>query len=528
MSGGGTDLNQRGWKPKSNPWLIACVVTLGAFMEVLDTTIVNVSLPHIAGSLSVSNDDATWALTTYLVANGIVLTISGSLSRLIGRKKYFLLCVGVFTAASFGCGTATSFTQLLIYRAIQGFFGGGLQPSQQAIILDTFPPEKRGQAFALTAVAIIIAPILGPVVGGYITDQYSWHWIFLINVPIGVVTILAAMQVIEDSLSQIAEQRTAPRFDYVGTGFIALALGCMELAVDRGENLDWLGSGFIRVLATLSAIGYLFGIPWLLMARNPVVNLRVFRDHNFALGTLQIAIMGFVLYASAVLIPQFAQQQLGYDATLAGLVLAPGAVVLVLLIPVAGKILDIVPVKYVIAAGGFALGCSLLYSMQLVPDLDFKHLAFFRAAQTAALALLFVPISTIAYATLPPEQNGDAAALFSMARNVFGGVGISVSTALISDHEQVRQSRLIPHLSPTNQPYNVLLQQVEQALRNSGQTMAQAIHHAPGQVFEMLRTQTAVLAYNDVFLITAGLAFIMIPTALLMSGVRSKAQGVGH
>jgi DHA2 family multidrug resistance protein len=187
-----------------------------------------------------------------------------------------------------------------------------------------------------------------------------------------------------------------------------------------------------------------------------------------------------------------------------------------------------VPVKYVIAAGGFALGCSLLYSMQLVPDLDFKHLAFFRAAQTAALALLFVPISTIAYATLPPEQNGDAAALFSMARNVFGGVGISVSTALISDHEQVRQSRLIPHLSPTNQPYNVLLQQVEQALRNSGQTMAQAIHHAPGQVFEMLRTQTAVLAYNDVFLITAGLAFIMIPTALLMSGVRSKAQGVGH
>jgi DHA2 family multidrug resistance protein len=518
------DPNQ-GWKPKGNPWIIACVVTLGAFMEVLDTTIVNVSLPHIAGSLSVSNDDATWALTTYLVANGIVLTISGSLSRLIGRKNYFLICVGVFTLASLGCGLATSFTEILIFRAIQGFFGGGLQPSQQAVILDTFPPDKRGQAFALTAVAIIIAPIVGPVVGGYLTDQYSWHWIFLINVPIGVITVFGGMHYIEDSPKQIADRRAAPRFDYVGTGFIALALACMELAVDRGENLDWLASGFIRVLALLSVIGYLFGVTWLLMVRHPVVNLRVFKDRNFALGTLQIAIMGFVLYASAVMIPQFAQQQLGYTATLAGLVLAPGAVVLVMLIPVAGKVLNVVPVKYVIAGGGFALGCSLIYSMDLVPDLDFKHLAYFRAAQTAALALLFVPISTIAYATLPSEQNGDAAALFSMARNVFGGVGISVSTALITDHEQIRQSRLIPHLAPTSQPYNHLLQQVEQALHNSGQTMAQAAHNAPGQIYQMLRTQTAILAYNDVFLITAGLAFVMIPTALLMSGVMSKAKG---
>jgi DHA2 family multidrug resistance protein len=254
----------------------------------------------------------------------------------------------------------------------------------------------------------------------------------------------------------------------------------------------------------------------------------VFKDRNFALGTLQVGIMGFVLYASAVLIPQFAQQQLGYTATLAGLVLAPGAVVLVMLIPVTGKLLNIMPVKYVIAAGGLALGCALIYSMDLVPDLDFKHLIYFRAAQTAALALLFVPISTIAYATLPAEQNGDAAALFSMARNVFGGIGISVSTALITDHQQIRQSRLIPHLTATNQPYNVLLQQVEHALRDSGQTMGQAIHNAPGQVYRMLQTQAAVLAYNDVFLLTAGLAFVMIPTALLMSGVKGKAKAGGH
>jgi DHA2 family multidrug resistance protein len=524
----GAAAGTRQWKPTTNPWLVAVIVTLGAFMEVLDTTIVNVSLPHIAGSLSVSNDDSTWALTTYLVCNGIVLTISGSLSRRLGRKRYFLICIAVFTAASLGCGLSTSFTQILIFRAIQGFFGGGLQPTQQAIILDNFPPEKRQQAFSLTAVAIIIAPILGPVVGGYLTDQYSWHWIFLINIPIGLITFLGALNYVEDPPQAAEEKRTAPPFDYVGAGFIALALGCLEIGVDRGENLDWLGSGFVRGLLLLSACGFLFGITYLLMARNPVVNLRVFKDRNFALGSLEIAIMGGVLYASAVLIPQFAQQQLGYTATWAGLVLAPGAVVLVMLIPIAGKVLTRVPGKYVIATGGLALGSSLFYSMHLVPNLDFWHLAIYRAAQTAALALLFVPISTIAYSTLPKEQNGDAAALFSMARNVFGGLGISISTALITDHQQIRQAHLIDNLSPASAPYQELLQQVQQSLLNSGQSMAQAIHNAPGQVYQMVQTQVSILAYNDVFLITGCMAFVLIPAALAMSGVKAKPSGGAH
>jgi DHA2 family multidrug resistance protein len=227
--------SQQQWRPKSNPWLVAIVVTLGAFMEVLDTTIVNVSLPHIAGTLSVSNDESTWALTTYLVANGIVLTISGSISRRLGRKRYFLICVAAFTAASLGCGLSTSFTQILLFRAVQGFFGGGLQPTQQAIILDHFPPDKRQQAFSLTAVAIIIAPILGPVVGGYLTDSYSWHWIFLINIPIGVVTLLGAAHYVEDPPHLIEEKRTAPPFDYIGAGLIALALGCLDKAVQRWQ-----------------------------------------------------------------------------------------------------------------------------------------------------------------------------------------------------------------------------------------------------------------------------------------------------
>ena len=516
--------DSQGWKPHSNPWLVAVVVTLGAFMEVLDTTIVNVSLPHIAGSLSVSSDDATWTLTTYLVANGVVLTISGALSRRLGRKRYFLICIGAFTACSFACGISTNFLEILLFRALQGFFGGGLQPTQQSIILDYFPPEKRQQAFSLTAIAIIIAPVLGPVVGGYLTDQYSWHWIFLINVPIGVATFFGVLALVEDSPAMKQEMKTAPRFDYLGTLFIALALGCMEIGVDRGEDYDWLGSTFIRVMFIVSVCGFLFGIAYLLYVRDPIVNLRVFKDRNFALGTLEIGLMGFVLYASAVLIPQFAQQQLAYTATWAGLVLAPGAVVLVLLIPIVGKILDVVPTKYVIAAGGLSLAMAALYSMNLVPQLDFYHLMLFRASQTAALALLFVPISTIAYATVPPNLNGDASALFSMARNFLGGIGISVSTALVTEHEQIRQSYLSEHLTAVNQPYNVLLQQVQQGLIGIGDAAAQA----QAEINQMLQTQVAVLAYNDVFLITAGLALVMIPPALFMSGIKTKSSGGAH
>lgn len=525
MSGGAE--GGSAWKPKSNPWVVALVVTLGAFMEVLDTTIVNVALPHIAGSLSVSNDESTWALTTYLVSNGIVLTISGALARMIGRKRYFLICVAGFTAASLGCGISTSFVEILLFRAVQGFFGGGLQPSQQAIILNYFPPEKRQQAFSLTAVAIIIGPAIGPVVGGYLTDHISWHWIFLINIPFGIITLLGGLHSIEDPPRSDEDRRKTPRFDYIGVGFIALALGCLEVGVDRGENLDWFASDFVRVLLIASALGFAFGTAYLLTTRDPIVNLRAFADRNFALATVQVAIMGGVLYASAVLIPQFAQQQLGYTATLAGLVLAPGAVLLTMLIPVAGKLLDVVPVKFVIAAGGLALGLALIASMNLVPDLDFKHLAILRGLQTAALALLFVPISSIAYVTVPKALNDDATALFSMARNVAGGLGISASTALVTDHSQIRQAHLVENLVPSGMAYQTLLLQTQESLVNIGQTMQQAMKNAPGQIMQTLQTQSTILAYTDVFLITGCVSFVLIPTALLLSGIRAKAESGG-
>jgi MFS transporter, DHA2 family, multidrug resistance protein len=508
----------------SHIWLVAIVVTMGAFMEVLDTTIVNVALPHIAGTLAISNDESTWSLTTYLVANAIVLTISGNLSMRLGQRNYFLLSVAGFTVASFLCGISTNFVELLAFRAVQGFFGGGLQPTQQAIILDTFPPEKRQAAFSITAIATIVAPALGPVVGGFLTDQYSWHWIFLVNIPIGIGTFFGVLHLVEDSPEAKAKAKRAPPFDYWGVVFITMALGCLEVATDRGEDLNWLASYTIRALYGISFVGFVVGIVYLLNARHPVVNLRVFRDRNFVLGTVAIGLMGFVLYASAVIIPQFAQTQLGYTATWAGFALAPGALVLIALIPIVGRILGFVPVKYVIAAGGFALSGALFFSNNLVPDLDFFHLWIFRAAQTAALALLFVPISTAAYVTLPEDEHGDGAALFTMSRNVIGGIGISVSTALITNHEQIRQHYLTEHLDPTNQPYNVLLQDLQGAAMSLGHAAQLAKQLAPGEVFQMLQTQSAVLAYNDTFIITGILALLLVPLGLFMSGGKVEAK----
>jgi DHA2 family multidrug resistance protein len=512
------------WQPSSNRWLIAVTVTLAAFMEVLDTTIVNVSLPHIAGTLSASYDEATWALTSYLVANSIVLPISAFFGRLIGRKRYFVICIAAFTVCSFLCGIATNLTQLVIFRILQGFFGGGLQPNQQSIILDTFPVSQRSRAFALTAVATVVAPILGPTLGGWITDNFSWRWVFFINVPIGVLTTFAVIALVEDPPWARAKSKVS--IDYIGIGLIAITFACFQIMLDRGEDDDWFSSSVIRTFAILAAVGLATAIAWLLYTRKPVVELKVFKDRNFTLGSIAIACFATLLYGSAVIIPQLAQQHLGYTALLAGLVMSPGALCVIFLIPVLSLVMPHVQTRFIVTVGFIVLGSSLLYSRNIAPNIDFRHLVGIRAAQSLGIGFLFVPLSVLTYQTVPRQLQGDATALFTMFRNVAGSVGISVSTAMITSRTQVHMAYLSYHMTNTNSNFRSTLSQFAQAIQNLGSTAAASTQSALGQTYQTLIAQAGLLAYKDVFLYCALLAFAFVPFTFLFSPVK-KAGGPG-
>jgi DHA2 family multidrug resistance protein len=516
------------WKPKSNPWLIAIVVTLAAFMEVLDTTIVNVALPHISGAMSASYDEATWTLTAYLVANGIVLPISAFFSKLLGRKRYFLICIAAFTVCSLLCGLATDLWQLIVFRILQGFFGGGLQPNQQSIILDTFPPEQRGRAFSISAVAIVVAPVVGPTLGGWITDNLTWRWVFLINVPIGVITTIAVMQFVEDPPWEKKKDRKELGLDYIGIGLIALGLGCLQVFLDRGEDDDWFKSGFITTFAILSLIGIVGAIFWLLYAKKPVVDLRVLKDKNFALSSICMVGFASILYGSAVLVPQLAQQQLGYTATLAGLVLSPGATMIVAIIPIVSKLMPIIQTRFLVAFGFFLMACALFFTHQLVPNIDFKTLTIMRSSQSIAIAFLFVPITTLAYLTLKPSENADASALFTMFRNVAGSIGISLSTAMIVERTQANMAHMSVHMTTLNPNYNDSIQRMTRTLMDMGQTMQQAMTTATGLMYKQFISQSTILAYLDVFGAVAIFALCFVPVTFFFSPVKASGGGGGH
>jgi MFS transporter, DHA2 family, multidrug resistance protein len=514
------------WRPRGSVWLVAGAATLAPFMEILDTTIVNVSLPYIAGTLSASNDDATWTLTSYLVANGIVVPVAGWLGKLIGRKRYFLICIAMFTVCSFLCGTATSLSQLIVYRLAQGFFGGGLQPNQQSIILDTFPPAKRGAAFGITAIATIVAPVLGPTLGGIITDHATWRWIFFINIPVGALGVFLVSALVEDPPWE--KNKRSRGIDYIGLSLITLGLGALQIMMDRGEDAGWFESGFIWVMAVIAFLGILGAIGWLLTADKPIVDLSVFKDRNFAAGCILIGATGGLLYASAVIIPQFAQTTLQYTATWAGLVLSPGGIAVIMLIPIVGRLMTVVQTRYLIGIGFLVMGCALLYSSTIVLNIDFRTLVMMRTMQSAALAFLFVPISTVTYMTLPRRLNGDGAALFSMFRNVFGSIGISLSTAQITQRSQVHQTYLSQWASPFHQPYEALIATYEHSLRAMGRVGVAAHDVAVGRVYQAFRAQVTVLAYSDVFFYCAIIAFMVAPFCLLLSPKIGGARGGAH
>lgn len=522
-----TDSSHENWRPASNPWAVAIVVTLAVFMEILDTTIVNVALPHVAGSLSASYDESTWVLTSYLVANGIVLPISAFLSRLLGRKQFFIICIVMFTICSFLCGIATELWQIILFRVMQGFFGGGLQPTQQSVLLDYFKPEDRGKAFGLSSIAIIVAPVMGPTLGGWITDSYSWRWVFFINIPVGILTVLAVYQLLEDPPWEKKAEGKAS-IDWPGIGLIALGLGCLQVMLDRGEDDDWFHSNFIILFAVLTLTGIVGAIYWLMYARKPVVDLRCMGDRNFAISCLLMAGMAMILYGSSVVIPQLAQQDLGYTATWSGLVMSPGAVLIVLTIPLVIKLMPVVQTRWIITFGFTLLAVSFFWSRNLTPAIDFKTLVLFRCAQSLGLGFLFVPLTTIAFISIPRRLNADAAALFTMFRNVAGSVGISLSTAAITERAQTHSAYLAYNATPLNESFQLTLKEVAEGIRNFTTQVGDPLSLASGQMYKELIAQSRFLAYVDVFTILSVVALCLIPFCLLLSPVRSEGSAGAH
>ncbi|MFN2549914.1 MAG: DHA2 family efflux MFS transporter permease subunit [Myxococcales bacterium] len=507
--------HEEGWTGGHNPWTVALVVTMATFMEVLDTTIVNVSLPHIAGNLSVTEEQATWVLTSYLVSNAIVLPISGWLATRIGRKRFYMSCVAIFTLSSFLCGIAPNLGLLIFFRIVQGMGGGGLGPSEQAILADTFPVRKRGMAFAVYGMAVVLAPAIGPTLGGFITDHYSWRWVFFINVPVGIASLMLAGRIVTDPPWLVEAKGKAGPIDGVGLGLIAVGLGALQYVLDKGQQDDWFTSPAIVAFATVAAVALVTFVVWEWRQEHPVVEVKLFRNPTFAITNLLMVTLGMALYGSTVLLPQYVQIWLGWSAQDAGLALSPGACVVILLLPMVGRLVGKVDARFLIAFGFSLLAWSLwhmAYSIQ--PGIDFSTAVWLRIYQSCGLAFLFVPINTAMYAGVPPEKNNQVSGIVNLARNVGGSVGIAFVATEIARRSQLHQARLAAHMVPGHEFY-ARVQAISMAMQHAGIGAARAAKMATGAVYGQLVKQSQTLAYLDVLWLLAVFSAVMVPLVLL-------------
>jgi DHA2 family multidrug resistance protein len=510
-----------------NPWVIAVTVTLATFMEVLDTSIANVALPHIAGNLSAGSDESTWVLTSYLVSNAIVLPLSGWFSGLIGRKRFYMSCVALFTVSSFLCGLAPSLGVLVVCRILQGAGGGGLQPSEQAILNDTFSLEKRGMAFAVYGLAVVVAPTIGPWLGGWITDNFSWRWIFYINVPVGIISLILTNLLISDPpYMKKSNLKAGFRIDYIGIGLISLGLGSMQIILDKGQREDWFSSNFIRVFFALMALGIIAGILWELREKEPVVDLRMLKDRNFAIATVMMFFLGFVLYSSTVLIPQMLQQLLGYTAQLAGMALSPGGAVIMVMMPVVGILVSKVDTRILITFGCIVSASALFVMAGWNLQLDYGHAVRARMLQAFGLAFLFIPINVAAFAYVPKEKSNMGTGIINLARNIGASVGIATVTTMLDRRTQFHMARLTERVNDFSAAYHNLLNGTQTKLVAAGSTIAQASAQAHAMIYGTIQRQAAMLAFIDNFKMLGVVFFSIIPILLLMRKPRVRAGSV--
>ncbi len=493
-------------------WLIAPVVALAAFMEIMDISIANVSLPHIAGALSSSQDESTWVLTSYLVTNAAVMPISGWLSARFGRKRFFLVCIAGFTAASLLCGLAPSLAALVALRAAQGAFGGGLQPVGQAILTDSFPPEKRGMATAIYGIAAVVAPTIGPTLGGWITDSYNWRWIFFINVPVGFAVFGLVSALIRERASGRTSARQSP-MDWTGFGFVALSLGCLQVVLDRGQEADWFSSPVITALALVSAVAFVLLVWREAKASEPLVDVRLLLDRNFAVSFGLMLMLGFMLLGSTYLIPAYTQSLMGYRAVDAGMVLTPGGFLMILLLPLVGRALNKVDLRLLIAVGLAVGGSSLLWMTNFYLGISFGWLVLARMLQAASLAFLFIPINTLAFRDVPPGKTDNASALINLARNFGGSIGISFASTMLTRREQFHQSRIMELLQGMNPAYTDYTHHLAAALGSTADSQVTL-----AAVYQSAVRQATLLSYLDDFKLLGIVFLALLPLLLWVRG----------
>ncbi|MBP2292650.1 DHA2 family efflux MFS transporter permease subunit [Azospirillum rugosum] len=505
-----------------NPWLIAVVVSIATFMEVLDTTIANVALRYISGTLAISTDQASWVVTTYLVANAIVLTASSFIAKRYGRKRFYLGCLGLFTVSSILCGFAWNLESLLVFRVFQGFAGGGMVPISQSILADSFPPAKRGQAFAIFGVAVVVAPVVGPTLGGWLSDNYSWHWCFLINGPVGVLAFALVAMLVQEPKSAIEERETLKRqgirLDLVGFLLVAGFLGSLEMVLDRGQTEDWFGSSFIIVFTIICVACFCLMIPWELTRKNPVMDLRMIATRQFGSCFLVMMATGAILIATTQFLPELLQQYYGYTATWAGMALSPGGLVTMMMMFVVGRLTGIVEPKYLIAVGAGIVALAMWDLTNLYADATFWFFAWSRIFIGLGLPLIFIPITTASYNGIPPDKTDQASAMINVARNVGGSIGVSVAANVLAYREQFHQSRLVEHVVPSNPAYQTTLQTVTNYFATAGNA-ADAPGQAIAYIGQQVQTQAGFWAYIDVFFVLMLISAAAVPLALILRNV---------